>query len=119
MLDAAEAASSTTIMSLMAHHLYTSPNQIWPIPPPGSIHDARYVEVDEFSNYKNNDSPTPLDPTFMLINTSAYNESTSALYSHNEFYFCEASFCLWWLKTIGVKNFAKVRTLNLSLGSGF
>jgi hypothetical protein len=119
MLDAAEAASLTTITNLMARHLYTSPNQIWPIPPPGSIHDARYVEVDEFGNYKQNDSPIPLDPTFMLINTSAYTESTSALYSNNRFYFCEASFCLWWLKTIGVKNFAKVRTLTLSLGSGF
>jgi hypothetical protein len=56
-----------------------------------------------------------------LLQVNKYFNTTCSniFYSENHFIFCKADICRWWIRHIGLKNFSRIRSLGLALGSGF
>jgi hypothetical protein len=56
-----------------------------------------------------------------LLQVNKYFNTTCSkiFYSENHFVFCKADICRWWIQHIGLKNFSRIRSLGLTLGSGF
>ena len=62
-------------------------------------------------------SKTLTCPFFKSTNTSTRRALKSSM--GNYFIFCNADICRWWIQHIGLKNFSRIRSLGLALGSGF
>jgi hypothetical protein len=56
-----------------------------------------------------------------LLQVNKYFNTTCSkiFYSENHFVFRKADICRWWIQHIGLKNFSRIRSLGLALGSGF
>jgi hypothetical protein len=56
-----------------------------------------------------------------LLQVNKYFNTTCSniFYSENHFVFRKADICRWWIRHIGLKNFSRIRSLGLTLGSGF
>jgi hypothetical protein len=56
-----------------------------------------------------------------LLQVNKYFNTTCSkiFYSENHFTFRKADICRWWIQHIGLKNFSRIRSLGLALGSGF
>ena len=76
----------------------------------GCVDDEIDVDVVSFEN---------VNLSLLQVNKH-FNETCSKIfYGGNSFIFCKADVCRWWVRHIGLKNFSRIRSLGLALGSGF
>jgi hypothetical protein len=57
--------------------------------------------------------------SLLQVNKNFNKMCSEIFYGQNDFFFCNADICRWWIQHIGIKNFSRIRSLTLGLSWGF